>query len=263
MTRPKTLEDYITWATSTLEHQYNETCETWYKMTAPYILGVWSDNFLKAGWREVLTGAAEEYMSEFGVSLFADEATPEVVLKTKPYPSVLDKLYRENVIWNPKFPEQPEKGWCAPDDVFSRFNDIIRTRIVLRYLDGPEYLAKKISVFAQSLGFQCDFESRESDEGYYGFHVYITTQTDIPDRSYSNRASSSKLEIQLTTQLQDVLRDLTHKFYEERRLQHQPDRKAWKWAHKSNHFRSAYIAHTLHLLEGIILDVRDGNKEPI
>jgi hypothetical protein len=66
-----------------------------------------------------------------------------------------------------------------------------------------------------------------------------------------------EIEIQITTQLQEVLRSLTHKFYEAQRLQVVPDKGKWKWDFKSNRFKVGYLSHTLHLLESVILESRD------
>jgi hypothetical protein len=64
------------------------------------------------------------------------------------------------------------------------------------------------------------------------------------------------VEIQITTQLQDVLRSLTHHLYEGQRLQSEESGK-WKWDFASNRFRVGYLSHALHLIESIILDSRD------
>ncbi len=67
------------------------------------------------------------------------------------------------------------------------------------------------------------------------------------------------LEIQVTTQLQEILGDLTHPYFQISRIDpNSPDRK-WKWETDSNRFRSAYMCHTLHLLEAIMIDLRDKN----
>ncbi len=67
-----------------------------------------------------------------------------------------------------------------------------------------------------------------------------------------------QVEIQLTTQLQEILYKITHKNYEVLRDQRiEGDRSAWKWEVKTNRFRAGYLGHTLHLLEAIIMDLRD------
>ena len=64
------------------------------------------------------------------------------------------------------------------------------------------------------------------------------------------------IEIQITTQLQEVLYDLTHTIYEDLRngVIRQDD--GWKWETENPLFKSAYISHTLHFLESSIVDIR-------
>jgi hypothetical protein len=63
------------------------------------------------------------------------------------------------------------------------------------------------------------------------------------------------VEIQISTQLAEAITALTHGLYEARRegLSNYSN-KSWKWNAKSPEFRSAYIGHGLHLLEGMIQD---------
>jgi hypothetical protein len=67
----------------------------------------------------------------------------------------------------------------------------------------------------------------------------------------------------VTTQLQEVLRGLTHTFYEEQRATESRKTSKWKWEVRTNRFRVSYLSHTLHLLEAIILEARDEMKDHI
>ena len=65
-------------------------------------------------------------------------------------------------------------------------------------------------------------------------------------------------ELQLSTQLAEVITSLTHGLYEERRAASGDDRGGnWKWDAGSPLFRSAYLGHGLHLLEGVIQTFRE------
>ena len=65
-------------------------------------------------------------------------------------------------------------------------------------------------------------------------------------------------ELQLSTQLAEVITSLTHGLYEKRRAASGDDRGGnWKWDAGSPLFRSAYLGHGLHLLEGVIQTFRD------
>jgi hypothetical protein len=66
------------------------------------------------------------------------------------------------------------------------------------------------------------------------------------------------VEIQLTTQLAEVITSLTHGLYAERREgTARAKHGVWKWDAGSQRFRSAYLGHGLHLLEGVIQIFRD------
>ena len=99
--------------------------------------------------------------------------------------------------------------------------------------------------------------SQERDDGYYAYHYYVKFRVRIVDKSWHESESSMEAEIQATTQLQEVLRVLTHKFYEGNRIIFGEDSSKWKWDFTSNRFRVGYLSHTLHLLESIILEARD------
>ena len=69
-------------------------------------------------------------------------------------------------------------------------------------------------------------------------------------------------EIQVTTQMQDVLRAMTHVYYRERRIKPQPKSADARWNFSSPDFRATYLGHTLHLLEGIVAELRSATAEP-
>ena len=63
--------------------------------------------------------------------------------------------------------------------------------------------------------------------------------------------------MQITTQLQEVIRKLLHKHYESRRKRTTPDELKWQWDYKSDEFSANYLGHILHYIEGMIMEVRD------
>ena len=69
------------------------------------------------------------------------------------------------------------------------------------------------------------------------------------------------IEIQITTQLQDVIRKLLHIYYEERRKKITEDDIKWQWDYKSDEFVANYLGHILHYVEGMIMDVRSKQAE--
>ncbi|MEA5604396.1 hypothetical protein [Nostoc sp. UHCC 0252] len=99
--------------------------------------------------------------------------------------------------------------------------------------------------------------SQERDDGYYAYHVYVSFPAKIYDIDWNAEDINIEAEIQITTQLQEVLKELTHKFYEKQRISQDKDTSKWKWDFSSSRFKVGYLSHTLHLLESIILESRE------
>ena len=181
----------------------------------------------------------------------------KVELLKKPYESVINKSFRKNILWNNRFPKPPEYGWVTPDNVFSTINDIFRTSFVCKFIDGPKYVTNKLKDFSQYLNLENYSYTHERDEGYYAYHFYVKYPVDIIDEKWSTITVNITFEIQITTQLQEVLKELTHQYFESSRIDPNISDLKWKWEYDSPRFRSGYMCHTLHLLEAIIIDLRD------
>lgn len=211
-------------------------------------------------WEEVRKQIPEfdvAYYQKTGFYLLTTRDAPELV--TKPYNSLLDKAFRKNVVLNKNFPNPPEEGWWLPNNWLSRMNDIIRTSVVVKYLDGVDFLAERLRKLSEDLKLKAhvDYEARE--EGYYAAHVYIYLDGEIPKINWDTEKIGYSFEIQIATQLQDVIRPITQPFYIRRRSQPPPEGK-WQWNFLSDEFRCNYLAHTLHHVDGLILDVRNRTK---
>lgn len=219
--------------------------------------GCQDHDFFKSLERTLLA-IAQEYKVKTGARLFPIEE-PRVDWKQKSFESALNKSYRLNVLKNKKFPEAPKGGWLGPDRWFEAFEDIIRCQLVCRYLDGPGFVVERLEHAASNAGLVCTYDSVQHDRGYYAFHLYLK----VPVGLFKSTTTIT-VEIQLTTQLQDVVYDLTHGFYEDIRLMEGADQKleAWKWEYTSARFKAGYLSHTLHLLEGLIAEVRQERLAP-
>ena len=89
--------------------------------------------------------------------------------------------------------------------------------------------------------------------------MYVKPTVEIPNSVGKVEFSA---EIQITTQLKEVMRQLTHGQHQERRQKERPapDEK-WQWDHRSKEFVPNYLGHMLHYLEGMIMQVRDQQRE--
>jgi len=191
----------------------------------------------------------------------------QLAVNTKPLDSLVDKSFRQNALFNENWPAPPDGGWILPDNWFETTRDVLRTSIVVKYLDGVTFLADKLAEVAQVLGLEAaiDYEARE--EGYYAAHYYVSLAGEMPLPKWDTKRIIFVLEVQITTQMQEAIRVLTHHFYEERRSRLlNAAQKKWQWNYDSDEFRANYLAHTLHHIEGLIMDIRvrggksDGNS---
>ena len=200
---------------------------------------------------------ADQYKVNTGYDLFTDQHPPNLEIKT--YKSLLDKSYRKNVLNNDKYPTMPDDGWLLPPSWFSETNDIIRTSITVKYLDGVDFLVDNLKSLAHDSGrkFRSDFEARI--EGYYAAQTYIIIECEVPSEAFDTEMVDFSFEVEVTTQLKDVIKRLLHHHYEKRRLAISTNdaSKVWQWDYKSDEFGANYLGHILHYLEGMIMKVRE------
>lgn len=200
----------------------------------------------------------DEYYLNHGYRLL--KITP-LDIYTKSYESVINKSFRKNILLNQNFPNEPYAGWITPDNWFSFIKDLLRTSITVSYLDGVEFMVEKIKSLSSEYNyeFQVDYEARE--EGYYAAHINVFGKFIIVDGEWNEVEISFPIEIQITTQLQEVIKGLLHNMYEDSRIRpRQTNDMKWQWDYKSEEFSSNYLGHILHYMEGMILDVRDKQK---
>jgi ppGpp synthetase/RelA/SpoT-type nucleotidyltranferase len=183
-------------------------------------------------------------------------------LHVKSYESIVSKLYRANVLNNPRFHGPPKRGWITPRNMFGRINDLVRSTIVCRHIDEPAKIAQQITAKAVALGLKASSRAQTKDEGYYAHHVYVSVPTNLMDQNWKEFGEAVVLEIQVTTEMQHMLYELTHRFYDkERNLAPKDDPSSWKWDYRSARFSASYLSHTLHLLEGMILQLYEDTEE--
>ena len=179
-------------------------------------------------------------------------------LLTKPFSSAIDKLYRSNILYNRQFPEPPRSGWIEPPELYEKIEDLIRTRLVCKYMDGPRFVCEALMRRCRQAGIDSKFRELSTEAGYYAWHFYVRIPVELMLEAASVVEKSMWVEIQITTQLAEVITALTHEFYEARRSAGPaPKDNDWKWDASSQGFRSAYLGHGLHLLEGIIQNLKD------
>lgn len=210
----------------------------------------------------LLNNAEFEYSKEKHYDLISRNAeyfsNNKPIIFIKPFDSVVNKTYRKNVLENENWNQSPTDGWVFPEDWFNKINDILRTLIVVKYADGVVYLVNKLKEYCLCNKIHIDTYYQAKDEGYYAAHCYIIFPINFPCSPWDNNIKSCIIEIQITTQIQEVIRKLLHIYYESQRIS--PQNVDWQWNFKTDEFSVNYLGHILHYVEGLIVDIRD-NKE--
>jgi ppGpp synthetase/RelA/SpoT-type nucleotidyltranferase len=255
--KPQTMEEYLKWAKVVLGSSFNgdDRLRSVYDTNSQNILNRVNQHPFFAHFSQKTEAWNVEYEKQTRSKLFTSNGDPK--LTTKVYESVVEKTFRRNILLNSNFPRPPDTGWLNYHSVYEHFNDLVRGSLVCRFIDGPAFVANAIVAYAEECGLESRQYSHERDDGYYAYHVYVKFPISIFDLNFEKAEKWVEVEIQLTTQLQEVLRSLTHRHYEAERLMSNPDRGKWKWEFSSNRFKVGYLSHTLHLLESVILEARN------
>jgi ppGpp synthetase/RelA/SpoT-type nucleotidyltranferase len=185
---------------------------------------------------------------------------PEILVK--PWASFLQKTYRKNVIQNPDFPSPPHDGWCLPPQWLARIHDIVRTSIVVKYLDGVPILLQSLKKIADDHSLLCEANLEARVDGYYGGHFNCRKECEIPTMEWSTMKDTFEIEIQVTTQIKDVIKGLLHRYYETSRTTRKtPSNDEMSWNYRNEEFIATYLGHILHYVDGMIIEVRNRNRD--
>lgn len=208
---------------------------------------------------QFLVGLADSYANGRPELLYYPSKPADLQVLSKPYASMLTKIYRINCLQNRGYPAAPKFGFINQANIYDhdKMNDLLRARLVSKYMDGPKFVAAGLAQFCESRGLEFRSYPMHSDTGYHAWHCYIRIPVDLVGRD-GIEVRKISFELQVTTQLAEVIAGLTHGLYEVNRVQ--SPRSAgdeWRWEPRSQQFRSAYLGHTLHMLEGIIQTFRD------
>jgi len=259
MTRPQNVEEYKCWLRDKRHVDVTEkTCNYYDTVTRTVKTAFEKSPF----WTDLGLNLKEydaQYLIRDGYRLLASTSLPE--LGTKPFDSFLQKTYRKNVLENFNWPSQPEGGWILPDNWFPRINDIVRTCLVVKYLDGVRFILDAMHALCDQHGITSEESLEAREEGYYAAHLYVRQDFEVPKIDWDTKRINVAIEIQITTQLQEVIRKLLHKYYEKRRIGVAEHNSKWQWDYSSDEFAANYLGHILHYVEGMIMDVRRRQKE--
>lgn len=251
--KPATIDEYAEWMSSAFGVSWRAHL-TQYERVAASVKRQFRDS---GYWQSVLTSLpslASEYYVGTGF-LMTTSGPPEIIEKS--WSSFWLKTYRRNVLDNRRWPRPPVGGWLLPETWHSQVSDMVRTRVIVRYLDAVEAVVDLLATVAREHRARCDVSYEATNEGYYAAHVGVSRRYEVPRATFGTERIRGAVEIQVTTQVKDVLQELLHKQYEARRLSESRPNDPWQWEYASHEFRSRYLGHLAHHMEGLIMDLRD------
>jgi len=259
--KPKDISDYKAW----LSDHHGIKIENWHRSHYESVTNKIQKDISKSDfWAELKASLGNfegEYLAQTGYHLFMPGHSPDDPIRApewliKPFKTFFLKTFRKNVLDNEHWPNEPLGGWVLPQNWLCKIDDIVRTLFVVKYMDGVRFLLDRLSSLWERHDAQCTavFEARE--EGYYAAHLNGAQGFDVPKVNWDTERIIVTTEIQITTQLQEVIRRLLHKYYEERRKATTKPAK-WQWDHRSDEFVANYLGHILHYVEGMIMEIRE------
>lgn len=213
-------------------------------------------------WKRLLRTLQEwhhEYHTIQHYPLF-NEPIPDPIIVRKRWKNFFTKTFRENrekLDNNPILSGNPNIDLITPANWFKEINDIVRTRMIVKYIDGVGFLIDKIKELCLIYNIKYKVEMKSTQEGYYAGHIYLFREYRVPDMGFNHSRINVPIEIQVSTLLQDIIYKLLHTYYEENRLLDNKIRYDWQWKFTAKEFSTNYLGHILHYLEGQIYNVRN------
>src|SRR5437867_1526343 len=203
LAKPRDITEYKKWLNDSLGFEISKRTETRFDVvTSKMKEQIEQSDF----WKELTSNLADfniEYYSNNAYYLLSQEFSAELSVKT--FASLLIKTFRKNVLNNRNWPEAPQGGWITPDNWFAAVKDIVRTRLVVKYLDGVEFMLGKMQAICTPKGLSCRIFYEAREEGYYAAHAYLSHNFEIPKPTWDTETIQGYFEIQITTQIQEVI----------------------------------------------------------
>lgn len=258
--KPTSIEEFKCWFTKKFDYSPQQY-EGYYQMCTTNLRETFINSpFWKAVQKE-LPNIDDRYRIEKGYKLLTTTEVPEIYIKS--LDSLIIKAYRKNILNNTFFPERPKDGWISHHNWFTNINDILRTTIVVKYIDGVEFLLKELYTIAEQNSCKLNYSLEAREEGYYAAHAGIKINLKIYNMLYAQEDIELNIGIQVTTELQEIIKTLLHKHYEKNRKSITPPNYKWQWDYKCDEFASNYLGHIVHYVEGMIVEIRDkqNNKQ--
>lgn len=232
--------------------------KTYYTSVSLKMQNIFSEGDL---WKKLINNLDEyekEHLLSRKYSLITSKDPPKIV--RKPFNSFIDKLYRKYLENPTELPKKRDWDWVYKQ--LGLMNDIIRTNIVVKYFDGVQYLLDEIATICEDERAKYEIDLKARLEGYYAGHINVFSQFEIPTVESRTIKINGITEIQVTTQVQDLIKTLLHKYYEKRRIFPTEDVN-WQWNYESDEFNANYLGHILHYVEGMIVGLMEKESKGV
>lgn len=255
--KPTSIGDYKKWMYTNDDFEFHDDIaqKNYYeamtqKMKQSFEVG----NFWKK-FCEHLNKLEEKYRKTTRYGLLKKGFFPQLFIK--PYESFIDKSFRKNILNNSEWPSPPNGEWITCTNAVKRFSDLIRTNVIVQYLDGIDYVVTEI----QSLT-KCKVDYQANIEGYYAVHIDVPSQFELPTTTWGTSLLDGSVEIQITTEVKALIKALLHRDYEKYRIRKFDDYegRGWQWDYRSDEFKLNFLGHVIHNLEANILEIRDKER---
>ena len=191
-----------------------------------------------------------EYRAETGSTLLSQASLPDFVPKS--VGSSIDKLDR-------KFSKSEDSNHAFTSGYpIPNIGDLIRVRLTCSYLDGVEFVAKKIMDLATLMDINAVHERQGKIEGYYAQHINISQDVILKVGGVPS-VIKVECEIQIATDMSTKMWNTSHGLYE--RIRSAPsDAENWQWRSTDPRFISNQLGHMVHLVDGLLIQLRDSVK---
>ena len=267
MEKPQNSIDYIDWWNDNFDTQIDLAARKLYDYVSTLVKYEFENSDGYKNFIHQIHNYESEYRRSCGYDLLMKKPE-EIELYTKEWEKFISKVWRRNVVCNSNWKKEnwnhedcrPEGGWTTPDNWYEEIYDIVRTRIVVKYFDGVKFLLDKMHNHFEYCDCECKPDWEAKEEGYYAAHLNVIRDYELPV-GLEIQKKRICVEIQVTTQMKDVITALTHKYYERKRESLELPNVKWQWDYNCDEFSPNYIGHILHYIEGAVMQIRNREQE--
>jgi hypothetical protein len=189
-----------------------------------------------------------EYRATSQADLLTQPGLPNFM--SKPEKSIRGKLFRRCNEGR----DYIEKAIAQEGPPLPRLGDLVRTRVVCRYIDGVEFLATKLEELAADMELSPSRRREGRLEGYFAQHLTVSQQAIFRLGGHGQLADVVS-EVQIASEMATRMWDAAHPLYESvRGAANDPE--DWQWKPDDPRFISNQLGHMIHLADGLLVQLR-------